>query len=138
MKRRLLVKCSLALVATSFVTACEQEERHTRVLSLGGLEQFAIGMTDRPIERLRLIKDRNGLGAMSTVCTHQSCVVRVAEDRTLLCPCHGSQFDEGGKVLKGPAPSDLPWFLLSLSERNEVLVHFDELKPPSWRLQLPR
>lgn len=53
-------------------------------------------------------------------CTHLGCVPRhesVAEGRARLgdwweggfvCPCHGSGFDLAGRVVRGPAPSNLP------------------------------
>ncbi len=40
------------------------------------------------------------------VCTHLGCVPnRTAEGWT--CPCHGSQYDLSGRILKGPAPRNL-------------------------------
>ena len=60
------------------------------------------------------IKDKtvDGVIALSAICTHQACPVDGwnAEDKALLCFCHGSQFfpGQGGKVSKGPARKRLP------------------------------
>lgn len=44
---------------------------------------------------------------LSAVCTHTGCTV--AWTGTLFnCPCHGSKFDAGGRVLQGPAARPLP------------------------------
>merc|ERR1719335_281675 len=46
--------------------------------------------------------------ALNAVCTHLGCVVpwnRAANK--FMCPCHGSQYDETGKVVRGPAPLSL-------------------------------
>ena len=58
-----------------------------------------------------VIHDQLGYGVFSARCTHLGCTVR----RTaagFACPCHGARFDPLGKVLAGPARSDLPWFSL--------------------------
>lgn len=45
---------------------------------------------------------------MSAVCTHLGCVVPWnASESKFICPCHGSQYDETGKVVRGPAPLSL-------------------------------
>jgi cytochrome b6-f complex iron-sulfur subunit len=46
--------------------------------------------------------------ALNAVCTHLGCVVpwnRAAGK--YMCPCHGSQYDGTGKVIRGPAPLSL-------------------------------
>jgi ubiquinol-cytochrome c reductase iron-sulfur subunit len=43
-------------------------------------------------------------------CTHLGCVPKAAEgsDHGWTCPCHGSNFDASGRVVKGPASTNLP------------------------------
>jgi cytochrome b6-f complex iron-sulfur subunit len=46
--------------------------------------------------------------AVNAVCTHLGCIVpwnRAANK--FMCPCHGSQYDNTGKVVRGPAPLSL-------------------------------
>ncbi len=45
---------------------------------------------------------------INAVCTHLGCVVpwNAAENK-FKCPCHGSQYDATGKVVRGPAPLSL-------------------------------
>ena len=45
---------------------------------------------------------------INAVCTHLGCVVpwNKAANK-YMCPCHGSQYDETGKVVRGPAPLSL-------------------------------
>ena len=49
------------------------------------------------------------LFAISTTCTHAGCEVRKTKSK-FECPCHGSQYDLSGKVIRGPAPAALTRF----------------------------
>jgi cytochrome b6-f complex iron-sulfur subunit len=45
---------------------------------------------------------------INAVCTHLGCVVPWnASENKFMCPCHGSQYDSTGKVVRGPAPLSL-------------------------------
>lgn len=50
-----------------------------------------------------------GYVAVSPICTHLGCTVEIQGAR-LECPCHGSTYDRGGRVLRGPAERPLRSF----------------------------
>ncbi|QJS12561.1 Rieske (2Fe-2S) protein [Streptomyces argyrophyllae] len=48
------------------------------------------------------------LKAYSTICTHAGCPINKLRGTTLVCPCHGSEFDAvTGKVVQAPATEPL-------------------------------
>jgi cytochrome b6-f complex iron-sulfur subunit len=58
---------------------------------------------------------------VNAVCTHLGCVVpwNISENK-FMCPCHGSQYDSTGKVVRGPAPLSLA--LVHASEADDKLT----------------
>jgi Rieske Fe-S protein len=61
------------------------------------------------IRKVAVYKDEQGqVHAFSASCPHLGCNVRWnADEKSFDCPCHGSRFSCTGKVLNGPALSDL-------------------------------
>ena len=57
-----------------------------------------------------LVQQGGKLKALPSYCTHRRCKLTAGANRTFSCPCHGSTFNEDGKVLQGPAKKDLPTF----------------------------
>jgi len=57
-----------------------------------------------------------------SICTHLGCVVpfNVAENK-FMCPCHGSQYDDQGKVVRGPAPLSLALVHCDTSENDDIV-----------------
>jgi len=53
-----------------------------------------------------LIRSDTGFTAISLVCTHLGCTVEQNPDG-FTCPCHGSRYDQQGKVIRGPASKPL-------------------------------
>lgn len=60
-------------------------------------------------KKIATYRDENGnLHVFSAICPHLGCIVRWDScEKTWDCPCHGSRFDALGRVLNGPAISNL-------------------------------
>ncbi|HET6401741.1 MAG TPA: Rieske (2Fe-2S) protein [Candidatus Kapabacteria bacterium] len=64
----------------------------------------------------------NMFTAVDIKCTHSNCEVNYDVDHTrFYCPCHGSEFDLYGHVLKGPATKPLNYYHAEL-KGDEVMV----------------
>ena len=61
------------------------------------------------MSKIAVYRDAQGAyHAHSAVCTHLGCIVSWnSTEQTWDCPCHGSRFNKHGKVVNGPAVSDL-------------------------------
>ena len=73
--------------------------------------------------------------AYSAACTHTGCEVSgwLAEERYLVCPCHGSQFDihDAARVALGPAPKPLAMLPITLDrDRFRVVGAFSRRVGP--------
>jgi len=90
---------------------------------LGPLKTFqdidAIAMPD---DELWLFSDKQGLYAISTICTHLGCIVARQATGEFFCPCHGSRFDAEGNVISGPAPRHLDYLKLFVSPDGQLVV----------------
>ena len=64
--------------------------------------------------------------ALSAKCTHLGCTVDFdgSKDR-FYCNCHGSEFDINGNVIRGPATSPLPRYIVTVSDK-EIYVSVKE------------
>lgn len=73
-----------------------------------GERALAQGLKGDPTYIVVESKEAIGDYGINAICTHLGCVVpwNVAENK-FKCPCHGSQYDSAGKVVRGPAPLSL-------------------------------
>ena len=76
---------------------------------------------------------------INAVCTHLGCVVPWnASENKFMCPCHGSQYDSTGKVVRGPAPLSLALAHAKVTEDDKVVftpwteTDFRTDKEPWW------
>ncbi|MEW5858995.1 MAG: cytochrome b6-f complex iron-sulfur subunit [Cyanobacteriota bacterium] len=68
--------------------------------------------------------DNYGLNA---VCTHLGCVVPWnSGENKFMCPCHGSQYDSTGKVVRGPAPLSLALVHAAVADDKVTLTPWTE------------
>lgn len=79
---------------------------------VAGADQITQGhgaVVRRGFQKVAIYRDDNGdVHELSAICPHLGCVVDWnSAEKTWDCPCHGSRFDCYGKVINGPANSDL-------------------------------
>ncbi|TMI62450.1 MAG: FAD-dependent oxidoreductase [Bacteroidetes bacterium] len=77
--------------------------------SIDKLENNEGAIVSSGVKKLAAYKDEWGeLFVFSATCPHLGCVVQWnADEKTFDCPCHGSRFTKEGKVINGPAISNL-------------------------------
>jgi len=93
-----------------------------KIFRVGSPEDYKDGVkVTYENERVVVVKDKKGFASISLVCTHLGCTVRTSE-AGFECPCHGSQFDDEGRVTGGPAPRTLDWYRISLAPNGELEV----------------
>ena len=74
-----------------------------------------------------LFPDPGEASAISRICPHLGCRVNYNEkDDLFVCPCHGSLFATGGKVLHGPALKDLPRLPVTFSREEGYIVTLNQ------------
>lgn len=103
----------------------------SRTVEWRGKPVFVLHRTARQIERMQAsqgsridpqpdesrVKEPEWLVVVG-ICTHLGCVP-TREESGWFCPCHGSRYDNSGRVLKGPAPRNLevpPYRFVSADE----------------------
>ena len=97
-------------------------------------KKFTVGrLYDFPLNTFALIADHNvfiyrdyeGVRAVSAVCTHLGCVLEAIEEG-FQCPCHGSRFNDKGRVLSGPAPRALAFYRVEVAPDGQLLVDMSQ------------
>jgi cytochrome b6-f complex iron-sulfur subunit len=122
LNRRQFVLLSVGLAAGCQSTV---EENHAeRVVNAGPAANYA---ADGVYGRYRdlgffVVRDGDKLFALSAICTHRRCKLKAEPDRSFYCPCHGSTFNEQGRVMEGPAKRDLPVFATSVDGQGNLIV----------------
>src|SRR5438477_4264974 len=88
--------------------------------------EIQVGQVDERFKQkfaVWLVKDPNGIYALSTVCTHLGCTPNWLEaEQKFKCPCHGSGYYKSGINFEGPTPRPLERFAISLADAGQILV----------------
>jgi cytochrome b6-f complex iron-sulfur subunit len=107
-----------------------------RRFPVGRPEEFPPGSVTFVAEhRVFVFNTPQGFYAISGVCTHLGCNVNHEEGKGFACPCHGSTFEEDGRVRTGPAAWPLPRYAMSLSRRGEIVVDTRRTVDAGFRLK---
>jgi cytochrome b6-f complex iron-sulfur subunit len=86
-----------------------------------------------------IARDAQGVYAMSIICTHEGCDMSTQGSVTaagLDCFCHGSAFDVGGNVVRGPASSPLEHYQVTADAQGNLTVHGDAVVAAGTRLKV--
>lgn len=120
-------------------------------LKVGTPDRFPEGATFLEDKRLFVVRERNTVYAISAVCTHLGCTVKminlnqpkrvkirgqfVEQHREFHCPCHGSKYNGDGSNYAGPAPRPLAWYKLEVSpDDGQLIVDFSAPVNQNFRL----
>ena len=71
-----------------------------------------------------IVKEDNTIEeyGLNAVCTHLGCVVPwVPAANKFMCPCHGSQYNNEGKVVRGPAPLSLALAHVTINDQDGII-----------------
>jgi len=94
----------------------------SKKVKIGKPESFPVGTVKKfEDQNFFVFAGNDGLHAISSVCTHLGCLVAVTESG-FQCPCHGSKYNQDGKVIAGPAPRSLPWLDISRNVDGTLVV----------------
>lgn len=98
-------------------------------------------------KRLMLRRDSRGFYVMSTLCTYDTSALvekpLPGGGYKLVSVFEGSEYDRNGKVIKGPAVADLPYYKLEIAPEvyggppDTLYVKIGEEVSPDWRLPVP-
>ena len=70
-----------------------------------------------------MVTTDQGIVAHYKVCTHLGCIYKWDDlGKRFACPCHGSQFQENGDWIAGPAPRGLDRFALQVFDKSGKLL----------------
>jgi len=124
--------------ATTEIDLSSIKPGQTETFEWQGKPVFVLHRTDRQINEMRMtdggkdpesddkrVVDPKWLVIVG-LCTHLGCVP-TRKDEGWLCPCHGSVYDNSGRVLRGPAPLNMekpPYQFLS---ERKILVGKDKV-----------
>ena len=96
----------------------------TGPVGTGNVSALPVGSM-RVMSNVVVARDADGVYAMSGVCTHAGCLLADGSSTIaagLSCPCHGSLFDGDGNVTRGPAPTPLQHYQVTIGADGGITV----------------
>lgn len=118
---------------------------------VGTPELFGEGAKFLDDKRVFIFRERNTFYAISAVCTHLGCTVKMQrlnqpkkvkvgdrefeEQAEFHCPCHGSKYYGDGTNYAGPAPKPLAYYRLEVApDDGQLIVDMSENVGKDFRL----
>ncbi len=105
------VRDNTVIIPLNSIPDPEERDSYTRVY----IQQFT-----NPI--ILFHREDGELIAVLSTCSHNGCEVKKLR-RKFECPCHGSEYNLEGHVIRGPAPEPLERFEVRvMSDRLEIIL----------------
>ncbi|WP_419421028.1 FAD-dependent oxidoreductase [Legionella sp. D16C41] len=102
---------SLGFLAKENINVAKQYSKDLPIFSETDFDSIKEGdgkIVEIDKEKFAICRDNDELHMVSAVCPHMKCIVNWNKaEKTWDCPCHGSRFTKKGKVIEGPAMTDL-------------------------------
>lgn len=135
-RRQFLARSAVAAAAAAIAAGCGNGQigptayqppsnngSNGNTIKVGNFPQLASVGTLVKVDSYQAVK-RTGattFDAYSMVCTHQGCLTELTSNM-FFCPCHGSEFDSSGQVLRGPASRPLGQYTTSYDATTDILT----------------
>ena len=101
----------------------ESEASPPSEIDLGPESDYPSGvMTPVPGAQAVIIHTDQGYKALSLVCPHLGCAVKVTSDG-FACPCHGSRFLQDGSLRNGPSSHPLTTLRVELNSEGHLILY---------------
>jgi menaquinol-cytochrome c reductase iron-sulfur subunit len=122
-----------------------------RRFKVGTADQFGEGARFLEDRKVFIFRERNTFYAISAVCTHLGCTVKMQrlnqpkkvqirgreleETSEFHCPCHGSKYYGDGTNYAGPAPKPLAYYKVEVSpDDGQLIVDMSQTVGQDFRL----
>jgi Rieske Fe-S protein len=100
---------------------------------IGKYSQFQIDqIIHKENERVFIVRDTIGLYAVSDVCTHRACMLRIKNGR-FECPCHEGVFTRDGRPAGGPVNKSLDHYYIYKNKQNQLVVDVSRVVQKEFR-----
>lgn len=121
--RRTFINLSLTATSGLFVvlwnkitlTQLNQNKRHKLTFPFDKNKQVTF------LDEFIIINRENETQVFLAHCTHLGCKINQTANGKLVCPCHGSEYDLNGQVLKGPAYKNLQALHSTISDDGSLI-----------------
>jgi cytochrome b6-f complex iron-sulfur subunit len=115
----------LGLSALGRFISYQSQAKSPSEFDLGPTSDYPTGSrTAVPEIPALIIHNDQGFKALSLVCPHLGCTVKVT-DEGFTCPCHGSRFYSDGSLRNGPASHPLTSMKVEVNEDDHLMLHQD-------------
>jgi cytochrome b6-f complex iron-sulfur subunit len=90
---------------------------------VANLPQTGTAPENFPKVKLWLSNTEEGILALYKVCPHLGCLYSWNDQEfKFICPCHGSQYENDGDYISGPAPRSLDYFAIRIEDEDGNLL----------------